>query len=111
MVDTWVMEDLDLAAIDRLLTAARTGDPGWSAEFGGPYGVALAADAGAELVTRLVTELIALRTAAVAQLLEEESLRAVARRTGINRSTISKTHRAWDPTLTSFARLTEKEAW
>ena len=52
-----------------------------------------------------------IRTAAVAQLLEEESLRAVARRTGINRSTISKTHRAWNPTLTSFARLTEKEAW
>ena len=41
MVDTGVMEDLDLAAIDRLLTAARTGDPGWSAEFGGPYGCLL----------------------------------------------------------------------
>lgn len=105
------MEDLDLAAIDRLLTAARTGDPGWSATFGGPNGVALAADLGSELATQLVTELIALRTAAIAQLLEEESLRAVARRTGINRSTISKTHRAWDPALTPFARLVDEKSW
>lgn len=105
------MEDPDLAAIDRLLTAARSGAAGWSNDFGGPEGVALAADLAAELTTRLTTDLLSLRTAALAQMLEEESLRAIARRTGINRSTISKSHRAWFPELSAFPHLKDEESW
>lgn len=105
------MEDPELAAIDHLLTAARAAQPGWADEFGGPEGVALAADLAAEVATRLTTDLLSLRTAALAQLLERESLRSIAQRTGINRSTISKSNRAWLPEMTPFAHLTDEDSW
>lgn len=105
------MEDPDLAAIGRLLAAARTADPGWSTAFGGPDGIALAADASAEVAARVASDLLSLRTAALAHLMQDDSLREVARRTGINRSTISKAHRAWVPESTPFAHLINEESW
>lgn len=106
------MEDPDLIKIDRLLTAARRGEPGWSEQFGGgPERVAMAADLAADLASRLVSELVDLRTVALAQVLEGASLRAVEERTGINRSTISKANRGWDPTRSSFRHLDDEESW
>ena len=77
------MDNPDLADAARLLADAHRAEPGWSA----PYLRAA--------TTHLLTELIDLRSAAYAELLEEESLRAVEKRTGLSRSTISKAHRAW----------------
>jgi len=106
------MEDPDLIAIDRLLAAARRGNRGWSQDFGGgPERVAMAADRAAELAGKLVSELVDLRTVALAQVLETSSLREVEARTGINRSTISKAGRAWDADRSNFTHLNDEESW
>lgn len=89
------MDNPDLADAARLLADAHRAEPGWSAPYGGPEGVALEAERLRAATTHLLTELIDLRSAAYAELLEEESLRAVEKRTGLSRSTISKAHRAW----------------
>lgn len=100
-----------LQAAAALLEIAKDGDPGWSNAYGGTQGVALAADLAAELGAELTRDALSLRTAAVAQMLEVDSVRGVEARTGLNRSTISRANRAWWPEATPFAHLTDKESW
>lgn len=89
------MDNDPLEDASRLLDAAQRAESGWADAYDGPEGVALEAERLREVTSDAVTQLITVRSAAIAQLLEDESLRTVEKRIGLSRSTINKAHRAW----------------
>lgn len=104
------MDDNPLAEAYRLIEAARGGEHGWSRPYGGPEAVAREADRLRLLVEAAASDLMAVRSAAIGQLLEEESLRTVEKRIGLSRSAISKADRAWRA-LPAFPKLIDEESW
>lgn len=76
-----------------LLEVARTRPPGWAQPYGGAAGVAELAEHLRQDVLALADKLLALRSAAVAAGLDDESLADAARRLGLTRSAVHKAHR------------------
>lgn len=104
------MDNTPLDDVARLLGAASTAETGWSRAYGGPEGVAAEAERLRVEALRAAADLMAIRTAAIAQLLEEESLRTVEKRVGIGRSALNKADRAWRDGL-AFRHLRTEESW
>lgn len=82
------------ALMERAATASLSHpDPGWSAQWGGPDGVARLASQAAMVLRARADELDALRAAAVARLTQDDSPAQVARDFGVSRPAIIKTAR------------------
>lgn len=91
--------DLPGEPIDRLRLALQIADavrrdPHWF-EHGGGEDAARTADALRAEVLTLADGLLEARSAAIADLLEDESVRAVAARLDMLPATLHKAHRAW----------------
>ncbi|WP_432840079.1 hypothetical protein [Dactylosporangium sp. CA-092794] len=73
---------------DALYAAARTGEPGWAEEFGGPLAVALLAAEVSAFASHLNSRAARLRSLAVNQLLDDLSAVTVAEHLGVSRQKV-----------------------
>lgn len=74
----------------RFLHRLREAEAGWSAEHGGPAGIALLTLRLQDRLKVQAQELAAVRAAAIAELLKTQSLADVARQLGVSKQAISK---------------------
>lgn len=79
---------------EQFLQLAEGSEPGWSAELGGPLGVAALCAGLQQQLAEQSAAIAAVRTAAIRQLLEAHSGVEVAAMLGVSKNAISKTNRA-----------------
>lgn len=97
-----------------LLTAAAEGQPGWSDVYGGTKGVAYLTGRIQEDTRARMRKVAALRAAAVATMLREESLAAVGRFLGVSKSAIQKVHREGVASSSDnpyYGLVTKEDSW
>lgn len=94
-----------------LIAAAREALPGWSAAYGGPVGVAILVRAFQRELEEIMQTYAALRAAAVAELLRDESLADVGRRLGISKTAVHELSRASKSPVNEFIQLNRKGLW
>ena len=81
-----------LADPEPFLDAAANGEPGWSAAYGGPDGVAVITGRLRDHLRDKQRQVASLRAAAVATMLRDRSLAAVGRLLGVGKTAVHKVH-------------------
>lgn len=98
-----------LADPDVLLRAACQAAAGWSEPFGGPQGVALLTAEIRRQLDEKANEVSSLRSAAVAEMLRDQSLSTVGKLLGIGKTAVDKINKK--ALGSDFKHLVAKGTW